>query len=82
VHVLVGATAVFDADIDGYGGDPAFHDVTGSRPTARYESTLTLVAGDVLTFAVGYGPNRTHFNDTTGLRLEVHRLEPDDGRSR
>jgi hypothetical protein len=80
VHVLVGARSAFDADIDGYGGDPKFHDRTGSHPTARYEETLSLSTGDVLTFAVGYGPNRTHFNDTTGLRLEIDRKDPDDAR--
>lgn len=80
VHVLVGAKSVFDADIDGYGGDLAFHERGGSHPTARYEDTLALAAGDVLTFAVGYGRNRTHFNDTTGLRLDIDRIEPQDRR--
>jgi len=71
VHVLRGATSLFDADIEGYGGDPAFHGVTSRQATAVYSTRLALGAGEVLTFAVGYGRNRTHFNDTTGLVVRV-----------
>jgi hypothetical protein len=46
-------------------------DVTATRPTANFRATRTLNAGDVLTFAIGYGANRTHYNDTTGLILTI-----------
>jgi hypothetical protein len=71
VHVLRGEVALFDAVIDGYGGDPAFRAVTGASPTASYHATLDLGAGDVLTFAVGVGANGTNANDTTGLVVRL-----------
>ena len=76
VHVLRGDTHLFDAEIDGYGGDPAFHAITGTAPTARYSGRLALAPGDVLAFAVGYGSNRTHYNDTTALLLRIQRILP------
>jgi hypothetical protein len=30
VHVLYNADLLFDADINGYGGDPAFHEIKGT----------------------------------------------------
>ncbi len=71
VHILSNGTQVFSADIDGYGGDPAFHKVEGSSPTAAYSDKLTLKKGDVVTFAVGYGKNKTNFGDTTGLFVHI-----------
>ncbi len=73
VHVLVNGRSVFDALVDGYGGDPAFHAIEGRSPRAGFVGTRRLAAGDVVDFAVGYGANRTHFNDTTGLRARVSR---------
>lgn len=71
VHVLVKGVPVFDASIDGYGGDRAFHAIVGRSPRAVFVGTHDLAAGDVVTFAVGYGANGTHFNDTTGLRARI-----------
>ena len=71
VHVLENARSLFDADIEGYGGDPAFHKVEGASPTAAYSGSVRLKAGDLLAFACGYGKNKTHFNDTTGLFARV-----------
>lgn len=71
VHVLHNADSLFYADIDGYGGDPAFHVLQGTHPAASYSGTVRLKAKDTLTFAVGYGKNKTHFNDTTGLFARV-----------
>jgi len=71
VHVLHNGTSLFDADIDGYGGDPAFHKVQGSSLTAAYSGQVKLEAGDTITFAVGYGKNKTHFSDTRGLFARV-----------
>lgn len=67
VHVLHNATSLFDAEIDGYGGDAAFHKIEGSNPTAAYTGQVELKAKDTVTFAVGYGKNRTNYGDTTGL---------------
>ena len=72
VHVLVNATSVFDGFVEGYGGDREFHPHQGRQPRATFSRALDLQAGDVVSFAVGYGRNRTHFNDTTGLRARVH----------
>jgi hypothetical protein len=71
VHVLHDGTALFDADIDGYGGDPAFHKVEGTHPTAAYSAEVELKTNDTVTFAVGYGKNKTNYCDTTGLFAQV-----------
>lgn len=71
VHVLLHGKSLFDADIAGYGGDPAFHPIEGPTPSAEYAATITLKTGDTITFAVGYGKNKTHFNDTTGLIVSI-----------
>ena len=71
VHVLVNATSVFDGFVEGYGGDREFHPHQGRQPRAAFSRALDLQAGDVVSFAVGYGRNRTHFNDTTGLRVRI-----------
>jgi hypothetical protein len=71
VHVLHNATALFDADIEGYGGDPNFHKLEGASPTASYSGKVALKANDTVTFAVGYGKNKTNFSDTTGLFAQV-----------
>jgi hypothetical protein len=71
VHVLHNAVSLFGADIDGYGGDPAFHAVQGASPTAQYEGQAMLAANDTVTFAVGYGKNKTNSCDTTGLFAKV-----------
>jgi hypothetical protein len=67
VHVVHNGVSLFAANIEGYGGDPAFHPVEGSHPNADYEGTVQLQARDVVDFAVGFGSNRTHFGDTSGL---------------
>lgn len=67
VHVLLNNDRLFFDSIEGYGGDPAFHEITGAHPAAIYEAVLDLNANDILSFAVGYGANKTHYNDTTGL---------------
>jgi hypothetical protein len=71
VHVLHNATSLFDAEIEGYGGDPAFHAVEGISPTAAYSGQIDLKANDTVTFACGYGKNKTNFSDTTGLFAQV-----------
>jgi len=71
VHVLINGVPVFDALIDGYGGDRAFHAIEGRSPRATFVGTRRMAAGAVVTFAVGYGANGTHFNDTTGLRVRI-----------
>ena len=71
VHVLKNGLSVFDADIDGYGGNPAFHKVQGSNPRADYSGQMYLKANDRITFAVGYGKNKTNYGDTTGLSVRI-----------
>ena len=71
VHVLHNGTSLFDADIDGYGGDPAFRKVRGASPTAAYSGQIEMKANDTVTFAVGYGKNKTNSGDTTGLFAQV-----------
>jgi hypothetical protein len=71
VHVLHNGTSLFDADIDGYGGDPAFRKVQGASPTASYSVQIEMKANDTVTFAVGYGKNKTNSGDTTGLFARV-----------
>jgi hypothetical protein len=71
VHVLHNADSLFDADIEGYGGDPAFHVITGAHPTANYDGQVKLEKGEIITFALGYGKNKTNYGDTTGLIAHV-----------
>jgi hypothetical protein len=71
VHVLLNEQSLFTATISGYGGDPAFYPREGVSPNAEYRVTHSLRAGDVLTFAIGFGPNLTHYNDTTGLIVTI-----------
>jgi len=74
VHVLKNDEALFNDYIDGYGGDERFNQITGSHPSCSYEGTLQLDADDVVVFAVGYGSNKNHFNDTTGLTITVEMI--------
>jgi hypothetical protein len=74
VHVLHNDNRLFDGIIEGYGGDPAFHPVEGLHPAASWTGTVRLNKGDTISFAVGVGLNRTHYNDTTGLQAEVEQL--------
>jgi hypothetical protein len=71
VHILLADHPLFDAWIEGYGGDPKFHAVVGVSPTARYATLLDLHKGDIVTFALGYGFNRTHFGDTSGITPQL-----------
>jgi hypothetical protein len=75
VHVLQNSVSLFDADIAGYGGDPAFHAVQGASPTASYSGKVKLRANDIVTFAVGYGKNKTNYCDTTGLVVRIDLLD-------
>lgn len=74
VHILLNAKQLFDDIIDGYGGDPAYHPVQGAHPSTSYQSTITMEKNDILTFAIGYGQNQTHFFDTTGLQIFLELL--------
>jgi hypothetical protein len=78
VHVLHNGASLFEADIAGYGGDPAFHAVQGASPTASYSGKARLMANDTVTFAVGYGKNKTNFGDTTGLVVHIELLAGGD----
>lgn len=71
VHILHNSLSLFDEFIEGYGGDAQYHSITGSNPSASYEDTLQLNKYDTIIFAVGYGKNKTHYNDTTGLIVSI-----------
>ena len=71
VHIMINLGSVFDDTIEGYGGDPAFHQIEGSHPSASYLNTLDMKMNDIITFAVGYGQNKNHYNDTTGLTIAI-----------
>ena len=73
-HVTHNGVSLFDAEVEGYGGDPAFHRVEGAHPGASYSGRVEMQANDVLDFAVGYGRNKTHFGDTTGLFAKIRLL--------
>ena len=55
VHILLDGTSIFDGTVGAFGSGPSF------------SKTLSLQLGDTLDFVVGYGPNKTYFNDSTGL---------------
>jgi hypothetical protein len=71
VHVLHNGTSLFAAEIEGYGGDPAFHKVEGSNPRAEYSGKIEMKANDIVDFAIGYGKNKTHYGDTTGMFAKI-----------
>ena len=75
VHVLHNDKSLFDAYIDGYGGDPSFHKVEGASPTADYSGQVSMKKNDILTFAIGWGRNKTNSCDTTGLFAKVVLLD-------
>lgn len=43
---------------------------------AAYSGQVELKENDIVTFAVGYGKNKTHFKDTTGHFAHVTLLLP------
>jgi hypothetical protein len=71
VHILHNSQSLFDDFIEGYGGDTLYHGITGSHPVTSYEDTIQLNKDDTITFAVGYGSNKTHYSDTTGLQVSI-----------
>lgn len=73
VHVLLNAESLFDNFIEGYGGDPQYHRIEGNNPSSSYSNEIKMKTNDILIFAVGYGRNENHYNDTTGLELAIHR---------
>jgi hypothetical protein len=71
VHVRQNDVDLFASNIDGYGGDPVVHPVQGTNPVADHQAMVTLQAGDIITFAVGFGADKTNYNDTTGLFVHI-----------
>ncbi len=71
VHILHDTTSLFAADIEGYGGDSTSHTIEGAHPAASYSGEVQLKAGDTITFAIGYGKNKSHVCDTTGLIASI-----------
>lgn len=71
VHILLNDQHLFDDIIEGYGGDPVLSEQKGAHPVASWASSIHLSKGDILTFAIGYGSNKTFYNDTSGLLLSI-----------
>ena len=71
VHILLNDQHLFDGFIEGYGGVPSFAPQTGTRPSSSWSSVIHLNKNDIVTFAIGYGSNKTNYNDTTGLLLTI-----------
>jgi len=71
VHVLLNDQHLFDDTIEGYGGDSSLSVQKGTHPVTSWASSIRLNKGDILTFAIGYGNNKTFYNDTTGLLLSI-----------
>ena len=59
VSVAHNTTAVFGANVNGYGNQAAF------------SLTRTVAAGDALEFSVGFGSNGTYSSDSTGLAATI-----------
>jgi hypothetical protein len=59
VHVLLNGVSQFSGLINGFGSKQA------------YSTTLTLRAGDILDFAVGYGSDGNFLDDSTGLSAVI-----------
>lgn len=61
VHILRNGVSFFDAIVNGF-------DTASNQP---FSGQLSLLAGDTLDFAVGYGPNMTYFEDSTALAATI-----------
>jgi hypothetical protein len=61
VHVLRNGKSLFDGAVTSFGRGGA----------ASFTASLPLRRGDTLDFAVGYGRDRTFFNDSTGLAATI-----------
>lgn len=59
VHVLIDGVSIFNGSVNAYGSGPSF------------SSTLALLAGVTVDFAVGRGSNGTYNFDTTGLDARI-----------
>jgi hypothetical protein len=46
VHVLHNAASLFAAEIEGYGGDPSYHQIQGSNPVAEYLGEIMSIPDD------------------------------------
>jgi hypothetical protein len=59
VHILHNNAEVWANNINGYGAEAAFN------------LTLSVNAGDVIDFEVGFGSNNAYYNDSTGLAAAI-----------
>jgi predicted RNA binding protein YcfA (HicA-like mRNA interferase family) len=61
VHILYNNQSIFDNFVEGFGDDSA----------VRFDTSLAVLQGDTIDFAVGFGKNRTYTNDSTGLAATI-----------
>ncbi|MDB6068786.1 MAG: hypothetical protein JWR26_4994 [Pedosphaera sp.] len=66
VHVLVDSVSMFDGLVHGY----------GSSSVTSFTVRGTVVAGDFIDFAVGYGANNSFYFDSTGLSCTLTIIPP------
>jgi hypothetical protein len=71
VHILLNDQHLLDDIIEGYGGDTILSEQKGAHPVTSWASSMQLKKGDILAFAIGYGSNKTFYNDTSGLLLSI-----------
>jgi hypothetical protein len=45
--------------------------IEGANPAASYSGEVDLKAGNTIDVAVGYGKNKAHFCDATGLLAKI-----------
>ena len=63
VNIVVNGAVIWSANVTGYGA------------TQAYAGSLSLSAGSVVDFAVGFGPNGTYYNDTTGISVDISQVQ-------
>ena len=61
VHILLNGVSIFDGMVNGLGAN------TGPS----FSLTQSLVVGDTLDFAVGFGSNGSYYNDSTALSAQI-----------
>jgi hypothetical protein len=66
VHLLLNGASVFDDFVEGIAG----------TSTVSFSRGFSLNSGDTLDFAVGFGRNRSFFNDSTALAATIQAGTP------
>lgn len=62
VHILLNGSSLFSSSLNGFGA---------SSTKSFSNGSLSLNAGDILDFAVGFGNNGNYFFDSTGIDVTI-----------